>query len=58
MVKLLHEALEKIVPHLKEGCQIFIRDEEDYHKFRIVDGQVCHTESHSHSRIEKGRGTI
>jgi len=58
MKRTLHEVLEELIPHVGDGCQIFIRDQGSYHKFRVVGGQVCHTESHSDSHVEKGRGAL
>lgn len=56
MTEKIHLALESIVPHVKEGSQIFILDGGKYHKFRVEKGQVSHTESHSSSHVESGRG--
>lgn len=58
MTKSLQEALEGLVPHLGEGCQIFISFQGNYHKFRVVSGKVCHTETHSNSHVESGRGAL
>jgi hypothetical protein len=56
--KKLHRALEAVVPHVEEGSQIFVLDGPNYHRFRIEMGQVAHTETHSHSHVEKGRGCL
>ena len=54
----LHKALETVAPHVGEGSQIFIHDKGNYHKFRIEGGRVRHTESHSSSHVEQGRGCL
>ena len=54
----LHKALQKVVPLVGEGSQIFVIDNGCYHKFRIEDGQVSHTESHSALHVENGRGCL
>jgi len=54
----LHKALESVAPHVGEGSQIFIHDKGNYHKFRVEGGRVRHTESHSSSHVEKGRGCL
>lgn len=56
--KKLHQALEAVVPHVEEGSQIFVLDGENYHRFRVEMGQVAHTETHSSSHVEKGRGCL
>jgi hypothetical protein len=57
MTKKLHQALEAVVPHVKDGSQIFVFDSGNYHKFRIEEGKVSHTESHSSLHVETGRGS-
>ncbi len=56
--KKLHKALEAVVPHVDEGSRIFIIDKGHYHKFRVEDGRVAHTETHSNSHVEQGRGQL
>ena len=56
--KKLHQALEAVVPHVEEGSQIFVLDGSNYHRFRVEMGQVAHTETHSNSHVEKGRGCL
>ena len=58
MTTKIHKALEAVVPHVKDGSQIFILDGGNYHKFRVEQGQVSHTETHSSSHVEKGRGPL
>jgi hypothetical protein len=58
MSKTLHQALAELVPHVDEGCQIFVLNGGKYHRFRVSDGEICHTESHSSNNVEKGRGSV
>jgi hypothetical protein len=58
MTEKLHRALEAVIPHVEEGSQIFVREGEVYHKFRVDDGKVAHMESHSHGHVERGRGPL
>ena len=58
MTKRIHKALEAVVPHVREGSQIFVLDNGSYHKFRVEGGKVAHTESHSSSHVEQGRGSL
>lgn len=58
MTKKLHQALEAVVPHVQEGSQIFIVDGGNYHRFRVERGCVAHTETHSSSHVERGRGPL
>lgn len=54
----LHKALEAVVPHVDDGSRIFIIDNGHYHKFRVENGRVSHTETHSNSHVEEGRGPL
>jgi hypothetical protein len=57
-IEAIHRALMSVAPHVGEGSRIFIIDEGNYHKFCVERGRVCHTESHSHVHVEKGRGHL
>ena len=58
MTKKLHQALEAIVPHVGEGSRVFVMDGGQYHRFRVEEGRVAHTETHSSAHVEKGRGSL
>lgn len=58
MTEKLHQALEAIVPHVGEGSRVFVMDGGHYHKFRVEEGRVSHTETHSGAHVEKGRGSL
>ena len=58
MSRKLHEALAAVVPHVGEGSQIFIFENGTYHRFRVEEGDVSHTGSHSSSHVEGGRGPL
>jgi len=58
MTEKLHKALEAVLPHVKEGSQIFVCEGNVYHKFRVAGGTVAHTESHSSGHVERGRGPL
>ncbi len=58
MTKKIHRALEAVVPHVRDGSQIFVLENGSYHKFRIEGGKVAHTETHSPSHVEQGRGSL
>jgi len=58
MTEKIHKALETVAPHLGEGSQIFVLDGGHYHKFRVERGKVAHTETHSGSHVEGGRGPL
>ena len=57
-IEAIHRALMSLAPYVEEGSRIFIVDRGIYHKFRIEGGHVSHTESHSHSHVETGRGNL
>jgi hypothetical protein len=58
MIEKLHRALEAIVPHVQEGSRVFVLDGGCYHKFRVEEGRVAHTETHSVRHVENGRGPL
>ena len=58
MTTKLHKALESVVPHVGEGSQIFILEGGVYHRFRVEEGRLSHTESHSGTHVEPGRGPL
>lgn len=58
MTEKLHQALESVVPHVGEGSQIFILEGGVYHRFRVEEGRVSHTGSHSGTHVEQGRGPL
>ena len=58
MTEKIHKALEAIVPHVQEGSRVFVLDGGCYHKFRVEEGRVAHTETHSEQHVEGGRGHI
>ena len=58
MTEKLHQALEAIVPHVGEGSRVFVMDGDHYHKFRVQEGRVSHTETHSDAHVEQGRGSL
>jgi hypothetical protein len=58
MTKKLHQALEAIVPHVGEGSRVFVMDGGHYHRFRVEEGRMAHTETHSSAHVEKGRGSL
>ena len=58
MSRKLHQALTAVVPHVGEGSQIFIIENGIYHRFRVEEGDVSHTGSHSSSHVEGGRGPL
>ena len=58
MKEKLHEALNAVIPHVSEGSQIFVLDRGTYHRFRVDQGEVSHTGTHSNTHVETGRGTL
>jgi hypothetical protein len=54
----IHRALEAIVPHVQEGSRVFVLDGGCYYKFRVEEGRVAHTETHSGQHVERGRGPL
>jgi hypothetical protein len=58
MSEKLHRALEAIVPHVQEGSRVFVLDGGCYYKFRVEEGRVAHTETHSGQHVESGRGPL
>lgn len=58
MTQKIHKALEAVVPHVRDGSQIFILDSGCYHRFRVEQGRLNHTESHSSTFVEQGRGAL
>ncbi len=58
MSRKLHKALTAVVPHVGEGSQIFVVENGTYHRFRVEEGDLSHTGSHSSSHVESGRGPL